>query len=272
MVNRTAEEVPRTFPVTVGNNPLACFFVFGYTLQTKVKSLKVRSRGLPSVRENWYAHLPVPKAQVFSNFNELLETAYIMFSVALNEAFELKRTGDFAKSMQAVGMTGDLCVRLSLPLGAVLHGLGQHAKHYGFAPRLTPLCFENFHGVKEQRIARMSDLLSRVLLTHRSQFLHKISTLEEMVSGLNRDYRLTSEELASGPFRQADADWKTLDNAHYDLNTCLREAIVLLKSFLVTLPEDQVGTFQRTVRGLLHEESNGSRRSVFHRLRVFSNS
>ena len=38
-----------------------------------------------------------------------------------------------------------------------------------------------------------------------------------------------------------------MDAAHYDLNTCLRETIVLLKSFLRALPEDQVGGFQKSV-------------------------
>jgi hypothetical protein len=38
-----------------------------------------------------------------------------------------------------------------------------------------------------------------------------------------------------------------VDADHYDLNTCLREAIVLLKSFLLVLPSDQIGAFQQTI-------------------------
>jgi hypothetical protein len=94
----------------------------------------------------------------------------------------------------------------------------------------------------------MSDLLSRVLLTQRSQFLHKIGTLEEMVGDLGKDFRFTVENLSSGGSSNPDADWKVVDAVHYDLNTCLREAIVLLKSFLVVLPDDQLVTFQRAVR------------------------
>ena len=86
----------------------------------------------------------------------------------------------------------------------------------------------------------MSDLLSRVLLTQRSQFLHKIGTLEEMVGDLGKDFRLTVENLSSGA-STPDADWRVVDAAHYDLNTCLREAIVLLNPFLLVLPEDQLG-------------------------------
>jgi len=42
--------------------------------------------------------------------------------------------------------------------------------------------------------------------------------------------------------------WAEVDAGHYDLNTCLREAIVVFKSFLIALPEDQLGAFQNAVR------------------------
>jgi len=41
-----------------------------------------------------------------------------------------------------------------------------------------------------------------------------------------------------------DVRWDTLERAHFDLNTCLREAIILLKSFLVVLPDDQLSSFE----------------------------
>ncbi len=43
-------------------------------------------------------------------------------------------------------------------------------------------------------------------------------------------------------------EWQAVDAAHYDLNTCLREAIVLLKSFLMALPNDELKAFQATVQ------------------------
>jgi hypothetical protein len=199
------------------------------------------------VRDDWRAWLPGEKAQVFNAYAEQLEAIYTMFSVALNEAIELRQTGNLAKSYQAVCMTPGLCTRLAARLGALLHGLAEHAKHYGTIPNAAPLDPANFKGAKEQRTARMSDLLSRVLLTQRSQFLHKIGTLEEMVGDLGKDFRLAAEDLGSGTSTQPTADWEAVDAAHYDLNTCLREAIVLLKSFLLVLPEDQIGAFQKTV-------------------------
>jgi hypothetical protein len=203
---------------------------------------------LPSVKDDWRAWLPQEKAEVFEAYAGQLEAAYTIFSIALNEAMELRRTGSLTKSYQAVCVTPALCTRLTVCLGALLRALAEHAKHYGTIPNAAPLDAANFKGAKEQRTARMSDLLSRVLLTQRSQFLHKIGTLEEMVGDLGKDFRHAAEDLGAGVSAQPTADWQAVDSVHYDLNTCLREGIVLLKSFLLVLPEDQLGAFQKTVR------------------------
>jgi hypothetical protein len=212
----------------------------------------VQIRALPSVQDDWCAWLPQDKAQVFDEHVHQLESVYMMFSVALNEAIEFHHTGLLSKSCQAVCMTPALAGRLSSNLGGLLRGLGGHAKHYGTVPNAAPLDPANFQGSKEQRTARMSDLLSRVLLTQRSQFLHKIGTLEEMVGDLGKDFRLTVESLSMGVSVNPENDWRVVDAVHYDLNTCLREAIVLLKSFLLVLPQDQLGTFQKSVHAQTH--------------------
>ncbi len=202
---------------------------------------------LPTVQDDWRAWLPQDKARVFDEHGRQLESVYAMLSVALDEALGFRRTGMLAKSYQAIGVTPDLAARLAGRVSALLRGLGGHAKHYGTIPNAAPLDAANFQGSREQRTAKMSDLLSRVLLTQRSQFLHKIGTLEEMVGELGREFRLAVENLDPAS-TNTEAAWRVLDAAHYDLNTCLREAIVLLKSFLLVLPSDQLATFQKTVR------------------------
>jgi len=212
-----------------------------------------------SVREDWYAWLPIHKAEVFDSFQDQFNTVYTMFSVSLNEALELRRVGKFAKSCQAVWVIPSLCSRLATSLSALLRSLGEHARHYGTIPNAVPLAPENFQGTKGQRTARMNDLLSRVLFTQRSQFLHKISTLQEMVENLATDFRVAAEDLGCGVSARPAADWQAVDSAHYDLNTCLRETIVLLKSFLVILPDDQLGAFQNTVRFQMHASRRSAR-------------
>jgi len=86
--------------------------------------------------------------------------------------------------------------------------------------------------------------LNRVLLSQRSQFIYKAATLQEMVRCLKSEFCQTVDDLVGGVYTKHEALWEALDERHFDLNTCLRETIVLLKSFLVVLPEDQLVSFE----------------------------
>jgi len=212
----------------------------------KDSSRPLSARG-SSVQQDWRAWLPDDKAQIFRNHERHLESLYYMFSISLNEAIELKHAGLLVKSQRAIGMTSELCERLTCPLAGTLRALHEHAKHYGTIPNAAPLDPANYQGQKNKRSARMSDLLNRVLLSHRLQFLHKVSTLLEMVEDLGKDFRTAAGDLAEGLSTDPESGWNEVDANHYDLNTCLRETIVLLKSFLVVLPGCQLGTFQNAV-------------------------
>lgn len=204
-----------------------------------------------SVTEDWRATLREEKSKVFGSLLQTLEANYTMLSVALNEAIELQRAGLLSTASQAIGVAPALCTRLTEPLWVLLHALALHAKHYGTIPNAAPLDASNFRGAKQQRTAHMSDLLSRVLLTQRSQFLHKIGTLEEIVEDADREFRLAAEELADGTSTDPIAHWASVDAGHYDLNTCLREGVVLLKSFLLVLPDNQLSAFEQAVQAQL---------------------
>jgi hypothetical protein len=173
-----------------------------------------------------------------------------MLSVSLDEAIELHNGGLLPKSCQVVCIMPTLCGRLVSSLFAVLHTMGEHAKHYGTVPNAAPLDAANFRGSREQRSAKLNSLVSRVLLTQRSQFLHKIRALEEMVEQLQQVFRSAAEELAEGISTDSGLHWQTLDSTHFDLNTCLRETIVILKSFFVVLPDDEIQAFEECICSL----------------------
>jgi hypothetical protein len=202
-----------------------------------------------TVQEDWRARLPEEKLKVFTAYVRRLDSAYGMLSVSLNEALALRREGRLMMCCEAVNVTPGLCARLTEPLASLIRVLSEHAKHYGTVPNAAPLDPQNFQTVKGQRSARMSGLLSKVLLSQRTQFLHKLGTLLEMVENLGKEYCASAEELATGSAADPFLLWSTIDAAHYDLNTCLRETIVLLKSFLRALPDDQLGNFQKSVMG-----------------------
>ncbi|MHB8607564.1 MAG: hypothetical protein ACYDCG_04580 [Candidatus Acidiferrales bacterium] len=213
-------------------------------MKDRVRALSARGM---SVKDDWRSWLPEQKDEVFRSYVRLLEISYNMLSVSLDEALSLRQGGRSEKASQAVCVTPDLCNRFAHPLVALLWSLGEHAKHYGTVPNAAPLDPANFQGPRGQRAARVSSLLCRILLSERSQFLHKLSTLEEMVEDLNLDFCAAAAEIAAGGSIDSDAEWQAVDAAHYDLNTCLRETIVLLKSFLMALPDDQLESFQATV-------------------------
>lgn len=201
-----------------------------------------------SVQQDWRAWLPLEKAEVFRRHQQHLESLYNMFSVSLNEAIELRHNGCLAKSLQALGMAAQLCKFFCSPLTEMLRALHEHSKHYGTIPSAAPLVPANFAGLKGQRSARFSGLLNHVLLSQRLQFLHKVGTIKEMVEELDQGFRAAAHELADAASMRPDQLWEGMAGDHYDLNTCLRETFVLLKSFLVVLPEGELAAFEETLQ------------------------
>jgi hypothetical protein len=199
------------------------------------------------VRDDWRAWLPEPKSRLNDQFSQELETLYCIFSVSLDEALELRRAGSLARAYDAALVSRGVCARFSQSLEMLLTCLHRHAKHFGLVPNAAPLDAENFRGSRSQRTAKIAGFLSRILLSQRSQFIHKATTLRDLVTDLNGEFCKTADELISGVYLENAPFWETLERSHFDLNTCLREAIVLLKSFLVVMPEEQISAFETAV-------------------------
>jgi len=208
------------------------------------------ARRFKSVQQDWRAILPYAQGSLFTDHTEKLENTYIMLSVSLNEAIALRRSGDSSKASEEIGVVGELCSRLALRINAVLHAMSQHARHFGIVPNSSLLDPDNFHSVRAQRAARHSNLVSHVLLSERSQFLNKLNTLEELVDQICDEFVEVAKKLADGLSTLPSRRWESLEQNHFDLNTCLRETDVLLKSFLLVIPEEQLAGFDFTICGL----------------------
>jgi hypothetical protein len=185
--------------------------------------------------------------QAFKVYSGEFETCYIMLSVSLNEAITLSHVRELRKSFQILEVVPALCSRLTERLQGLLCSLDEHAKHYGVVPSVEPLDAANFRGSQGQRAAHCSSLLSAVLLTQRAQFLTKITALKHMVGDVGVDLREAAQDISAAPENARDRLWTALDDDHFDLNTCLRESMVLLKCFLRVLPDDQLTLFQETI-------------------------
>ncbi len=197
-----------------------------------------------SVSQDWRMPLEGEKSHAYLRCLRRLEISYAMFSVNLDEAFGMRRAGKNSKAYQVLSVAPALCQRLAQPLACLLRIMLEHAKHFGITPNLAPLDAQNFQNSRSQRVALFDDLLSRILFSQKSQFSHKISALAGLVDELGSSFEAAADELTSGDSLHPDRDWDLLDSVHYDLNTCLREAAVLLKSFLHSLPDPQLAAFQ----------------------------
>lgn len=225
-----------------------------------------------SVSQDWRKALVGDKSRAYLDCLRHLETTYSMFSVSLDESIGLRRNGRTAKAYQSLSVCPALCQRLARPLCSLLRAMLEHAKHFGTTPNLAPLDPGNFQNSRSQRMARFNDLFSRVLLTRKSQFLHKINALAELVEELDCSFQSTVEELAYGESSHPERDWDLLDAVHYDLNTCLREAAVVLKSFLHALPDTQLSAFQATLEtqsGAVTSLVSSRTRHLTHRRMAF---
>jgi hypothetical protein len=127
-------------------------------------------------------------------------------------------------------------------------------------PEVLSLDAANFRGVHSRRQADWNRLLHRVLLNSRSRFFHKVSVLDDLVEMLAREFQEAATEIAEGSSVRPDAQWAALDSLHYDLNTCQQETIVVLKSFLLSLPAEQVEGFSRRLAEAVEQETERRRR------------
>ncbi len=205
-----------------------------------------------SVRQDWFTWLPAEKHRVFGAVADELETCYSMLSIALDEAFTLRDVDNFARAREQTDVSADLFDRLAVRLLDVFRALEEHGRHFGTLPNVAPLNPEFFRGEAAQHIARKNGLLSKILFSSRLKFFHKLHGVAETVEGLQAEFRRSAEEIADGASLRARAEWQALEILHYDLNTCLREAIVVLKSFLCALPGEQVPSFLQKLDALAH--------------------
>ncbi len=205
------------------------------------------SRRRDPVSQDWRTPLSLEKSHVYLDTVHQLETSYCMLSVNLDEALGMRRGGRLGMAYQLLCVAPALCQNLVSPLTGLLRAMEVHTRHFGTTPSLAPLNPEHFQNSRNQRVARFNSLFGRVLLTTRSQFLYKISALAEMAEGLAQNYQSAVETLEEGLTPRPDRYWDVLDASHYDLNTCLRESVVILKCFLHALPEHQVEELQASL-------------------------
>jgi len=200
-----------------------------------------RPRRKNPVRKDWHADLPSEKSQAFVYALAQARPAYVIFSIALDEALLLRRSGKHEMARDQAEVSAALCARFAGVLECLLDVVERHADNFGSLPSVNPLDPQFFLGQTARRAAAMNSLLSTVYFRQRNCFLHKVRTLAEIAGNIAEEYRVMTAEVSEGIANSEG--WDHLKSLQYDLTTSLSEATVMLKSFIVSLPPGEVGAF-----------------------------
>jgi hypothetical protein len=207
-----------------------------------------------SVHADWIGSLPEAKMRTFKRYVRELESSYLMLSIPLDEAIGFRKVGLREDSLKHILIIPGLVAHFTKHLEGMLRAMQQHTKKHGVKPSVAPLNPANFLGREGIKGARRSQLLSMVLISRRAQFLEKIRRLSGMVTHIGNDFRYAVEDLISaGAAAEPASHLEAVDTGHYDLNTCLRETIVLLKCFIRAIPDPELVDFQRTAATILSQ-------------------
>ena len=223
------------------------------------------ARRMATVREDWTAWLPKEKDILFDTTLEELEVPYVILSVTLNEAFSLCKQRKLGPAREESVMFADLFDRLTGCVNGVLGALEEHGRRFGILPNVLPLCAEFFRSEQAQRVARANNLAYAILLRTRARFFRKLAAIEQTLDVLRTEARDIAGVIVDGSGVALPNQWKRLEVLHYDLNTCLRETTVVLKSFLCVLPTDQLPPFRQRLLSRLpsHVSSRAMRAAAF---------
>jgi hypothetical protein len=194
-----------------------------------------------------------------------LESSNFILSISLDEAIFLCKGGQFDSAKERATIIAGLFDRLAVRVGHVLRAIKDHGSHFGTVPNVRPLSSANFRGANAQRISVMDSLLAKVLFRERTRFFHKLSSLGEIIEDLQNEARAAIAGISEGACQVPDQAFQILEVLGYDLNTCMGETTILLKSFFCALPPEELDIFRQKLVTLIpahHPGDPGKKRSL----------
>jgi hypothetical protein len=202
------------------------------------------------VHEDWFAWIPNEMDQLFDATRHELESSDVILSVSLDEALSLCKGGQFDSAKERAIVIVGLFDRLALRISHVIRTIKDHGSHFGTLPNVKPLSASNFRGANAQRISLMNNLLAKVLFRERTRFLHKLYSLAEIVEDSQKEAHAVVDGMSGSVSQFPDHAWQQLEVLGYDLNTCMGETTVILKSFFCALPPEELEAFREKLINL----------------------
>lgn len=210
--------------------------------ETRAKRAIQRTR---TVLEDWVAWIPNEMDQLFDATRNELESSNTILNITLDEALSLCKGGDFDSAKERAIIFAGLFDRLAIRVSYVVRTIKDHGTHFGTLPNVTPLSPNNFRGSVGQKVSLMNSVLARVVFRERTRFFHKLDSIDEIVRELQKDARAIISEISEQDSAFSDQAWQKLEVLGYDLNTCMGETTVILKSFFCALPPEELETFRQ---------------------------
>jgi hypothetical protein len=216
--------------------------------ETRATRAGQRSR---TVHEDWFAWIPNEMDQLFDATRHELESSNFILSISLDEALSLCKGGQFDSARERANVIVGLFDRLAARIRHVIRTIRDHGSHFGTLPNVEPLSPSNFRGATAQRVSLMNNLLAKVVFRERTRFFHKLYSLGEIIEDLQKEAHAIVASISEGASQFPDRAWQLLEVLGYDLNTCMGETTVILKSFFCALPPEELETFRTKLVNLV---------------------
>jgi len=180
-----------------------------------------------------------------------LESSNSILNITLDEALSLCKGGRYDSAKDRAIIFAGLFDRLAVRVRYVAHAIKDHGTHFGTLPNVTPLSPSNFRGAIAQRVSLMNNVLAKVVFRERTRFFHKLDCIDEIIEQLQKETHAIVSYMSEGDSGFSDRAWQQLEVLGYDLNTCMGETTVILKSFFCALPAVELEPFQKKLVSLV---------------------
>jgi len=197
------------------------------------------------VQEDWLARLPEERRAIFEAISREWEAAYAMLSVMLNDAMAERASGRLVQARRQSTMAGQLAARLVEAVVGPLDALRRRGRAGGSLPVVEALRPGHFRSERAQQAAAWGYLAHRVPLGRRFRFLTKLAALRRMLERAASEFCDIAQEVGEGTSVDPEACWRALELLHDDMNTAMRESVVVLKSYLSTACDNGFAAFCR---------------------------
>lgn len=200
--------------------------------------------------------------QLFEATRTELESSNSILNITLDEALLLCKGGQFDVAKDNATVFSGLFGRLARCIRNVVGAIKDHGTRFGTLPNVIPLSPSNFRGATAQKVSLMNGLLAKVVFRERTRFFHKLECIDEIVDALQTESDTVLSGMSHGNFQSQERAWQQLEVLGYDLNTCMGETTVILKSFFCALPPEELDSFReklvKLVPSLFGADSGGT--------------